>query len=157
MTHYLTISYLAQVVKLGYFYMVYNKWEYVDSNLKNCPPSDAQPASGTVYYLVKHNPPIATDFQPKAIRHPESVKSVPLGNDPDTWYCEVHGISVFTDQREALDIKKEFNFFRNWKLAVANLTSFCGYIKKTPRGDKQSHCTLWVFKDIKIWDIFKTF
>ncbi len=135
--------------------MADNKWQYIDSNLKNCPPDDAQPASGTVYYLVKHNPPIETDFEPKVIRHPESVKSVPLGFDPDTWHCETHGISVFTDQTEALKIKEEFNFFKNWKLAVGELTSVCGYIKSTPRENKESHHTLWVFKDVKIWDLFK--
>ena len=69
-------SYLAQLVRLHSFIRIflYDKWQYIDSKLKNCPPNDAQPASGTVYYLVKHDPPIAIDFEPKAIRDQKSVK-----------------------------------------------------------------------------------
>ena len=29
---------------------------------EHCPPAEAKPASGTVYRLVKHNPPRSEDF-----------------------------------------------------------------------------------------------
>lgn len=137
--------------------MVYDKSQCLGSHLENCPPDDAKPANGTVYYLVKHNPPIKKDFEPKALRDPKSVKHVPLEvDDPDVWRCETYGISVFTNPKEALEIQN-YNYFRDWQLAVANLTSICGLIKKTPREDKRSHHTLWVFKDIEIWNMFSIF
>lgn len=113
--------------------MVYDESQCLGSHLENCPPDDAQPASGTVYYLVKHNPPIEKDFEPKAIRHPESVVVVPLEVDPVIWRCETYGISVFTNLEEAREIQNYY-YFRKWQLAVANLTSACGLIKKNSTG-----------------------
>jgi hypothetical protein len=35
--------------------------QWPDFYPENCPPAEAEPASGTVYRLVKHNPPQAVE------------------------------------------------------------------------------------------------
>ena len=71
------------------------------SHLDNCPPEDAEPASGIVYYLVRNDPPQEGDFIPGIKKHPHVYE-----NKPEDEKCQSHGFSVFTDIEDALKLKE---------------------------------------------------
>ncbi len=43
--------------------------------------------------------------------------------------------------------------FRNAKLAMANLPSECGFIKKTSK--KKAHYTWWMPPNMEVWQLFE--
>ena len=120
------------------------------SHLDNCPPEDAEPASGIVYYLVRNNPPQEDDFIPGIKKRPEIYK-----NNPKDQICKAHGISVFKDIKDALKVKNEFKSFKDTEPAVGELTPECGVIKNTPSRDRRSHHTWWPPDEMEIWSLFQ--
>ncbi len=106
------------------------------SHLDNCPPEDAEPASGIVYYLVRNNPPQEKDFIPGIEKHPHVYK-----HRPEDQICQAHGFSVFTDIKDALKTKRRRNGLKDTEPAVGELTPECGLIKSTPSRTCYSHHT----------------
>ncbi len=133
--------------------MVYDKSQYFGSHLENCPPNDARTASGIVYRLVKNNPPNKRDFIPIAERCPDKINSE--SGKPNRETCQAHGLSVYKNKNEALINKDRFHYFRDAKLAIANLSPECGHIKKTSTDETPSHHTLWLPCEMKIWQVFE--
>lgn len=119
------------------------------SHLDNCPPEDAEPASGIVYCLVWNNPPQEKDFIPAIERNPRIRKK---GSEKEI--CLAHGFSVFTNIEEVLQVKKEFSVFKSAEPAVGELTSECGLIKNTPSRERYSHHTWWPPDGMEIWTLF---
>lgn len=130
--------------KLRIFYMVYDKSQYFGSHLENCPPNDALTASGVVYRFVFHDPPNEKDFVTYAEEDPDKYNDL----------CIAHGVSVFKDLIHINKTKNRFkDMFRDAKLAIANLTSECGYIKKTSK--KKAHYTWWMPPNTDVWELFE--
>ena len=53
--------------------MNYEVMQFFGSDLNNCPPSDAKPAFGIVYYLVWNNPPEENDFKTRYNKTPKGL------------------------------------------------------------------------------------
>ena len=126
------------------------KLNLLGSHLDNCPPEDAEPASGIVYYLVRNNPPQEEDFIPGIEKHPSVY-----GCRPADQICRAHGFSVFKDLQDALKVKEEFNSLKGMEPAVGELTPECGVIKNTPSLARCSHHTWWPPNGMKVWSLFK--
>ena len=126
------------------------KWP--DFYPENCPPVDAQPASGTFYRLVRHNPPRAEDFKSTYEEHPNQFTHIPMAKR-----C---GLSVQKDLRDSerlarLDqIKKRAPKFKNRQIAEGKLNPTLGMIKHTPSNHYKSHHTWWVPVGAKPWTVF---
>ena len=133
--------------------MVYDKSQYFGSHLSNCPPNDARTASGVVYRLVKNIPPNKKDFNPIAKRCPDEINRE--SGKPNSETCQAHGLSVYKNKNDALINKNRFPYFRDAKLAIANLTPECGQIKNTSTNDTPSHHTLWLPCEMEIWQVFE--
>ena len=127
----------------------YRKLNLLGSRLDNCPPEDAEPASGIVYYLVRNDPPEEEDFIPGIEKHPHVYAH---GKKDEV--CQAHGFSVFRDINDALSAGKRYKSLRGAKTAVGVLTSECGLIKKTPSRSRKSHHTWWPPVGMEIWSLF---
>ena len=128
----------------------YRKLRLLGSHLDNCPPEDAEPASGIVYYLVRNNPPQAKDFIPGIEKHPSVYK-----RKPKDQICQAHGFSVFTDIEDALKTKRRRKGLKDTEPAIGELTPECGLIKSTPSRTGYSHHTWWPPDDMEIWSLFQ--
>lgn len=66
----------------------------------NCPPEDAQPASGDVYMFVNENPPSSNDFLSKREKHPDKPPF-----EPNEKECRACGLSIYTEISDLLNIR----------------------------------------------------
>lgn len=115
----------------------------------NCPPDTAQPATGTVYYLVKNDPPTPDDFLSKRQKNPN------LRFRPDEKECQACGISVYTEIEDLLNVRQRYPDMGNMKPAVGNLTPNLGVLQPTPSKKSPSHHTLWLAIDAQPWTVFQ--
>ena len=110
---------------------------------ENCPPEDAEPASGTVYMLT-HSPFEPRDFLSLKARMPNKSFNKPMLE------CRARGLSVLRDRHDAERLRKRVTRLQSFNgLAVANPTADQGLMKSTPSslaGD--SHHTWWVPPDV---------
>jgi hypothetical protein len=104
----------------------------------NCPPRQANEASGEVYRLVDSDPPVDKDFLSLYELYPNK-----RGEDPDT-ECQRSGLSVHTEKSSASKLIKRIPKFKNKKIAVGQLTPDLGLILNTPSRKNDSHHTWWV-------------
>lgn len=108
-----------------------------------CPPSDAFPASGTMYRLVSHNPPTEDDLATFA----------ELGKAQNGDECLRCGLSVFATQDDAADLYRFIarrygtNGTRIGSLVARfDLQPEHGQLKPTPnRRSSNSHHTWWPY------------
>lgn len=112
---------------------------------ENCPPEDAEPASGTFYRLVEYNPPQAKDFKSVFEENPEQFTHIPM--------VKRCGLSVHTDPRDSNQLKKRVRKFRNRQIAEGRLNSTLGMIQHTPSAE-ESHHTWWVPIGAEPWLVF---
>ena len=84
------------------------KLEVWGSHLCNCPPEDAVPAFGIVYYLVFNNPPLQKDFRPLVERNPGDWKRRSQSSK-----CRAHGLSVFRNIEDAIKLREKHTPLRN--------------------------------------------
>jgi hypothetical protein len=111
----------------------------------NCPPPDAEDASGIVYRSVNCDPPQAEDFRTyaelnKRILDPKKV-------------CQSHSVSVLRSEAEArhhLAVSPYVKF-----LAVAELMPTHGKIKATKSRQLDSHTSWWYYQGVERHTIFK--
>ncbi len=119
--------------------------EWPDFYPENCPPAEAEPASGTVYRLVKHNPPQAEDFLstweefPGRFPKPATINS---------------GVSVCTDLQDIDRLTKRYGHLRNKKTAKGELNPQLGMIQETKASGK-SHVTWWIPIGAEPWLVFE--
>lgn len=71
---------------------------------ENCPPPEAEAASGTVYRVCRSNPPAPEDFK----SHAE------LGKQSKGSECMCRGLSVFRDGAEARHLTRIFRNLAVW-------------------------------------------
>ena len=113
----------------------------------DCPPQDAQPATGDVYRVVKQNPPESRDFIPLRKKN-----NGDFGEDE----CKVCGLSVFRRFEDAVEMKNRERGMKNRLIAKGTLSPDLGKIKHT-RSSKpygKSHHTWWVPTEVEPWSVF---
>jgi len=100
----------------------------------NCPPAEAEPASGTVYRLVQHDPAQAEDFETPWEEYRNQFEPPTIEN------C---GLSVHTDSQDNEKLKNRIKKFRKRQIAEGKLNPTLGVIQRTPSLEK-SHHSWWV-------------
>ena len=121
--------------------------QYPDYFPDDCPPEDAQPATGDVYRVVKQNPPNSRDFIPF-----REKQSRDFGKDE----CKACGLSVFINFEDAVDMKNRRGGMKNRLIAKGTLNPDLGKIKHTPSNEPygESHHTWWVPAEAEPWNAF---
>ena len=117
---------------------------------ENCPPAEAEPASGKVYRLVRNDPAQEEDFKTPFEENPSR-----FNNKPDIENC---GLSVQTDIRGIAQLKKEMKMvprFKNSQIAEGELNPTLGLIQHTPSRKYKSHHSWWVPIGAEPWVVFK--
>lgn len=112
---------------------------------ENCPPEDAEPASGTVYRLVRHDPPQAEDFKTPWEEYPGRFPEPTIEN------C---GLSVHTDLHDSERLKDRVPQFRKRQIAEGILNPKLGMIQHTPLPEDESHHDWWVPVGTDPWLVF---
>ena len=121
------------------------KLTWPDFYPENCPPAEAEPASGTVYRLVKHDPARAEDFKSVFEENPRgAIKKKTV---------KIYGLSVHRDLSDSERLKKRSKKFKNRQIAKGSLNPTLGMIQHTP-SIEESHHTWWVPVEAKPWTVF---
>lgn len=102
-----------------------------------CPPEDAQDANGTVFRIVKNDPPNDVDF----ISHFES------GRIPKAPPCLRCGLSVFRELKDAVHQRLLMPKLGRW-IAKATLEAVHGKTKLT-QGQQPTHTTWWAYDGVQ--------
>ena len=125
------------------------KLTWPDFYPENCPPAQAEPASGTVYRLVKHDPARAEDFKSVFEENPRR-----FDNKPTIKNC---GLSVQKDPEDSERLrdrlKNRARKFKNRQIAEGSLNPSLGMIRHTP-SIEESHHTWWVPIGAEPWLVF---
>ena len=119
--------------------------EWPDFYPGNCPPPEAEPASGTVYRLVRHDPPQVEDFKSTWEEFPGRFPEPTIKNS---------GVSVYTDPQDIERLKKRIPQLSNRKTAKGELNPTLGVIQHTLSFEK-SHHTWWIPIGAEPWLVFK--
>ena len=119
--------------------------QWPDYYPENCPPKEAEPASGTVYRLVRHNPPQAKDFLSTWEEFPGRFPEPTIKNS---------GVSVYTDPQDIERLKKRIRQLKDRKTAEGELNPTLGLIQRTA-GKEKSHHTWWIPIGSEPWLVFK--
>ena len=119
--------------------------QWPDYYPENCPPEEAEPASGTVYRLVRHNPPQAEDFLSTWEEFPGRFPEPTIKNS---------GVSVYADPQDIERLKKRIRQLKGRKTAEGELNSMHGLIQST-EGKEKSHHTWWIPIGAEPWLVFK--
>jgi hypothetical protein len=111
-----------------------------DNNVSatDCPPAEAEQASGDVFRCCKTKSPRATEMQ----THEET------GRLPDADPCLRRALSVFREQRDA---EHQVRLFRRWKrrfIVKAALRSSHGRVMLT-KGKQPSHTSWWPMVELE--------
>lgn len=115
----------------------------------NCPPAEAQPASGKVYRLVQNDP-----AQPEDFRTFFEENSRWFTNKPTTTVCKGCGVSVYTELQDIKRLKDRYKRkFGKYKIAEGELDAKFGMIQNTP-SKEVSHHTWWVPVRAEPWTVF---
>ena len=124
--------------------------EWPDFYPANCPPAEAESASGTVYRLVNHDPAQEEDFKTPFEENPRR-----FDNKPTIQNC---GVSVHTDPQDSEELKKAMKMvprFKNSQIAEGELNPTLGLIQHTPSLKYRSHHSWWVPIGAEPWVVFK--
>ena len=121
------------------------KLTWPDFYPENCPPAEAEPASGTVYRLVKHDPARAEDFKSVFEENPRgAIKKKTV---------KIYGLSVHRDLSDSERLKKRSKKFKNRQIAKGSFNPTLGMIQHT-LSIEESHHTWWVPVEAKPWTVF---
>lgn len=126
------------------------KLEWPDFYPANCPPAEAEPASGIVYRLVRHDPAQAEDFKTPFEENPRR-----FNNKPSIKNC---GLSIHTDMQDSEQLKTVMKMvprFRDTQIAGGKLNPTLGLIHHTPSPKYKSHHSWWVPVGAEPWVVFK--
>lgn len=119
--------------------------EWPDFYPENCPPTEAESASGTVYRLVRNNPPQAEDFKSTWEEFPGRFPEPTIKNS---------GVSIYTDPQDIERLKNRIRQLRDRKTAEGELNPALGFIQQT-EGKEKSHYTWWIPIGAKPWHDFR--
>lgn len=122
--------------------------EWPDFYPPNCPEAGYEPASGTVYRLVMHNPVQPSDFKSLFEEKPSKFK-----NRSNRTKCRSCGLSVHTDPQDSEQLKSRIGRFRHAHIAKGELDATLGVMKQTP-SIEESHVSWWVPVGAEPWDVF---
>ena len=106
---------------------------------------EAEPASGTVYRLVRYNPAQAKDFKTPFEENPKR-----FDNRPTIRNC---GLSIHTDPQDSEKLKNRIPKLRKRQIAEGELNPTLGMIQHTPSLE-QSHHSWWVPLGAEPWIVF---
>ena len=121
------------------------KLTWPDFYPENCPPAEAEPASGTVYRLVKHDPARAEDFKSVFEENPRgAIKKKTV---------KIYGLTVHGDSQDSERLKNRARKFKNRQIAEGSLNPTLGMIRHTA-SIEESHHTWWVPVEAKPWTVF---
>ena len=121
------------------------KLTWPDFYPENCPPAEAEPASGTVYRLVKHDPARAEDFKSVFEENPRgAIKKKTV---------KIYGLSVHRDLSDSERLKKRSKKFKNRHIAKGSLNPTLGMIQHTP-SIEESHHSWWIPFGTEPWLVF---
>lgn len=118
---------------------------FPDNWPKNCPPNEAQDASGVYYRVGKSNPPATADFK----SHVEMNKKS-RGDE-----CIRNGLSVFSKQEEARHLIQIFPMLGS-HVYQGELQAEHGKVKPTPSDQNPSHTTWWPYNGVDRAKLFQT-
>jgi hypothetical protein len=116
----------------------------------NCPSAGAEPASGTVYRLVRNDPAQPEDFKTPFEENPRR-----FNNKPSIKNC---GLSVHTDMQDSEQLKTVMKMvprFKDTQIAEGELNPTLGMIQHTPSSEYRSHRSWWVPIGAEPWVVFK--
>ena len=119
--------------------------QWPDFYPENCPPTEAKSASGTVYRLVKHNPPRSEDFLSTWEEFPGRFREPTI---------RISGTSVHRNLQDSEQLKNRIGSLRNRKITQGELNPALGVIQHTPSHEK-SHHTWWIPIGAEPWLVFK--
>ena len=119
--------------------------EWPDFYPVNCPPAEAESASGTVYRLVQYNPAQAEDFKTPWEEFPRRFKEPTITN------C---GLSVHTNPQDSEKLRNTIPQLRNRQIAKGELNPELGLIQHTPSSEYESHHSWWVPIGAEPWVVF---
>jgi hypothetical protein len=112
----------------------------------DCPPAEAQPASGQVHRLIAGQGPTNQDFRPYREIYPMRKFDAPE--------CMVCGLSVYRDIADIARLKARVPAMRKRLIADGVLQPSLGKILHTP-GREKSHHTWWTPVGAEPWLIFE--
>ena len=118
---------------------------YRDYLPEDCPPDDAQPATGTVYRMLKGDRPTPDDFL--SFRELKPGKAYPSD-------CIASGLSVYTEIEGIRQLQRRVPRFRKAKVGQGELDAVHGTIKNTPSQLHASHHTWWLAREAEPWTFF---
>lgn len=116
---------------------------------ESCPPSDAEPSSGTVFRLVAGDPPNVADFDSVY-----SMKPARFKDRMDGELCLSMGLSVFDSIGDAERLRKSLPPFKNHSIALGTIAG-SGLMKSTPSASNKTHKTWWRPNDDVQWTSFE--
>jgi hypothetical protein len=119
--------------------------QWPDFYPENYPPVEAEPASGTVYRLVRHNPAQAEDFKSTWEEFPGRFPEPTIRNS---------GASVYTDPQDIERLKRRIPQLNDRKTAKGELNPTLGLIQRTEAVEK-SHVTWWIPIGAEPWLVFE--
>lgn len=113
----------------------------------NCPPSSAALCALTVFRRASGTPPTTYDM----LSYAELGKVVKGARA-----CQSHGLSVYTDRRDAEHNVKAFPGCGGTQIVEATLTHGDGVVAHTPNQQKpDSHHTWWPYSSVDRAALFK--
>ena len=124
---------------------ILTKFTWPDFYPEDCPPAEAEPASGTVYRLVKHDPARAEDFKSFFEENPKGAKKKKT--------VKIYGLSVHRDLSDSERLKKRSKKFKNRHIAKGSLNPTLGMIQHTP-SIEESHHSWWIPFGTEPWLVF---
>lgn len=119
---------------------------------ENCPPEDAEQASGTVYRLVRHDPPQMVDFETLYEERPKFFE-----NKPNDFICKGCGVSVCRNFEDIERLQRSSGKMRKRQVAEGIVNSNHGVILHTPSALYKSHHTWWIPIGETPWLVFNIF
>lgn len=123
--------------------------QWPDFYPENCPPTEAEPASGTVYRLVRRDPAQPKDFTALFIERPGLFQ-----NKPTAVVCQSCGVSVCKDRQDIVKLQRSSAKMRKRQIAKGELNPTLGVIQHTPSRQYKSHHTWWILVGTEPWLIF---
>lgn len=112
-----------------------------------CPPAEAEAASGIVYRYVDEDPPTSDDFLSLREKQPTRVFGPKC--------CQASGLSVFRNPRDLEQLRRRVPGYRNALVARARLSEVHGLLKPTPTRQGSSHSTWWIPAGVLAASIFR--
>lgn len=116
---------------------------------RNCPPEEAEVASGTFYRLVRKHVVQVEDFIPLYLEKPDNFDNRSIRE-----VCQGCGVSVVKDLQDLARLKNSSGKMRKRLIAEGKLKPTLGMIKHTPSRNYKSHHTWWIPTGKKPWLAF---